>query len=177
MITLVYIVDFAGLTGGRVACMPLAIKGIGIDLVNLPRVQRVLQRFPLRFPSRILTAREATWFDELQDEARRVQFIANRWATKEALFKAVSGTVPVTWKDVELYSTPSGQPKCRLFEYYHMHVSISHDHDQTVALVIREVALASNRSVQAGYKGKLHRMSPVRQFDASLEDFSRRLKE
>ncbi len=61
------------------------ISGIGVDIVETARVQRVIDRFGERFARRVLTA------DELAEYARRGQschFLATRFAAKEATAKA-----------------------------------------------------------------------------------------
>lgn len=63
------------------------IKGIGLDLVELDRIEKMLGR-SAKFAQRILTERELIIFDELSP-ARKVEFLAGRFAAKEAYSKAI----------------------------------------------------------------------------------------
>ncbi len=62
------------------------IKGIGIDIVEINRLARVLNRQP-RLPERILTLSEQDIFNELS-EKRQLEFLAGRFVAKEAFAKA-----------------------------------------------------------------------------------------
>ena len=62
------------------------IKGIGMDIVEIGRLSRVLSRQP-RLPERILTLREQEVFRTLS-EKRQLEFLAGRFAAKEAFAKA-----------------------------------------------------------------------------------------
>jgi len=61
------------------------IYGIGVDLVEVERMQANLDRFGRRFASRILTAEELDEFSEAPHPGR---FLAKRFAAKEAAAKA-----------------------------------------------------------------------------------------
>ena len=62
------------------------IKGIGLDLVELDRIEKMLGR-TAKFAERILTERERIIFDTLSP-TRQVEFLAGRFAAKEAYSKA-----------------------------------------------------------------------------------------
>lgn len=62
------------------------ILGIGLDIVELDRIEKALKRSE-KFSKRILTERELKIFDTLSDH-RKVEFLAGRFAAKEAYSKA-----------------------------------------------------------------------------------------
>lgn len=62
------------------------IKGIGTDLVEVKRIQKIWDRFGLAFARRILTINE---FQEFQKTLLPVAFLAKRYAAKEAMAKAM----------------------------------------------------------------------------------------
>ena len=62
------------------------IKGIGLDLVELDRIEKMIKRSET-FQQRILTKRELAIFETLS-ESRKVEFLAGRFAAKEAYSKA-----------------------------------------------------------------------------------------
>jgi len=63
------------------------IAGIGLDLVELERIKKAMQR-SRKFVERILTEREIALFDQLS-ASRQLEFLAGRFAAKEAYSKAV----------------------------------------------------------------------------------------
>ncbi|MCH7323636.1 holo-ACP synthase [Solibacillus sp. MA9] len=62
------------------------IKGIGLDLIELERIEKMMLRSK-KFVERILTVRELKIFEPLS-HARKVEFLAGRFAAKEAYSKA-----------------------------------------------------------------------------------------
>ncbi len=119
------------------------IVGVGIDTVELERIERAMERWP-RFLDRILTPRERARTGE------RVERVAARWAAKEALFKALdppSKGLYMGWRDVEVLNTSTGRPffvvKGRTGRYVkrrnlRLHLSLSHDRGRAVALVLAQ---------------------------------------
>lgn len=63
------------------------ILGIGLDLVEMERIEKSLVR-SRKFAERILTERELSLFDNLSTQ-RQIEFLAGRFAAKEAYSKAV----------------------------------------------------------------------------------------
>ena len=85
------------------------IYGIGIDVVEPHRVQRLLDRYGERFVHRVLTASEWSGYAKT---VNRVLFIANRFAAKEAFSKAM-GTgfrYPVTLQCISIVADRRGKP-------------------------------------------------------------------
>ena len=85
------------------------IIGTGIDVIDIDRISKVLNRYGERFTHRIYTSVE-----RLKSESRvnRIESYARRFAAKEACAKAL-GTgfrKGVFWRDLEVSNLPSGQP-------------------------------------------------------------------
>lgn len=57
------------------------IKGIGIDIIELSRIQNILMR-QKKFVDRVLTPKERRKFEELS-AVRKVEFLAGRFAAKK----------------------------------------------------------------------------------------------
>lgn len=86
------------------------IIGIGVDLVETPRIARAVERHASRFLKRLFTQGEIAYCEKFKNQAER---FAARFAAKEAAFKAL-GTgwrEGVRWLDVEVTHLPSGKPK------------------------------------------------------------------
>ena len=116
----------------------MAIVGIGIDVVELERFDRAVERSP-RFLERVFTPAE---------RERGRHSLAARWAAKEALAKALGAPAGLVWQDAEIVSDPSGQPRLEVkgsvaarateLGVATFHVSLSHDAGVASAIVIVE---------------------------------------
>ena len=87
------------------------ILGIGSDLVDIRRVERVLERHGARFLHRVFTATERARSDRREGQVRVASY-AKRWAAKEATAKAL-GTgfaAGVFHSDLGVANQRSGQP-------------------------------------------------------------------
>lgn len=78
------------------------IFGIGIDIVELHRIENMLSR-QTRFPQRILTEAEYARFTQLSDK-RKIEFLAGRFAAKEAFSKAYGTGIgkELSFQDIEI---------------------------------------------------------------------------
>src|SRR2546430_11606708 len=89
------------------------ILGIGSDLVDVRRIERVIARHGERFLARIYTDIERTKADR---RTNQFETYAKRFAAKEACAKAL-GTglrAGVFWRDMGVVNLASGQPTMRL---------------------------------------------------------------
>ena len=89
------------------------IIGIGSDIVDVRRIERVIARHGDRFILRIFTETERV---KAERRATRVETYAKRFAAKEACAKAL-GTgfrKGVFWRDLGVVNLPSGQPTMKL---------------------------------------------------------------
>jgi holo-[acyl-carrier protein] synthase len=85
------------------------ILGIGSDLIDIARIERVIERFGDRFLDRIFTDIERRKSDR---RANRAASYAKRYAAKEACSKAL-GTgfrAGVFWRDLGVVNLASGRP-------------------------------------------------------------------
>jgi holo-[acyl-carrier protein] synthase len=86
------------------------ILGVGIDLVDIARVEQMLSRRGERAVDRLFTPGEAAY---ARARAQPARHFAARFAAKEAAFKALSGNDlarTIGWRDVEVVVAPDGQP-------------------------------------------------------------------
>src|SRR5436305_4494218 len=89
------------------------ILGVGLDLVDVRRIERTIERHGERFLARIFTAAERAKAD---GRARPAETYAKRFAAKEACAKAL-GTglrAGVFWRDMGVVNLPSGRPTMQL---------------------------------------------------------------
>jgi holo-[acyl-carrier protein] synthase len=86
----------------------------GVDLIEVPRIERMLGQHPERFVERCFTASEREYCEA--GGPRRAERYAARFAAKEAVFKAL-GTgwgQGVAWTDVEVRRDDAGAPSVHL---------------------------------------------------------------
>jgi len=89
------------------------ILGIGSDIIDVRRVERVIARHGGRFLARIFTETERA---RAERRANRIETYAKRFAAKEACAKAL-GTgmrAGVFWRDMGVVNLPSGRPTMKL---------------------------------------------------------------
>jgi holo-[acyl-carrier protein] synthase len=119
---------------------------VGVDLVELERIQRVVERHGERFLARIYTP------EELARYRQRLAELAARFAAKEAVSKALGvglnhiSSHGIGWQEVEVLPDPLGKPLVRLSgraqalaEEQGLHtwaISLSHGRDYAVAFVV-----------------------------------------
>ncbi|CDQ21506.1 holo-[acyl-carrier-protein] synthase [Halobacillus karajensis] len=116
------------------------IKGIGVDIIELGRIKQSIKRKE-RFVQRILTQREHDRYETLS-EKRKVEYLAGRFAAKEAFAKATgTGIGELGFHDVEILSNETtGAPvmSAKGYENEQLWVSISHSTDHAIAQVVLE---------------------------------------
>lgn len=124
------------------------IFGIGTDIVELERISKVVERHGGRFTGYILTDSEA---EEAERRGDKIQFIAGRWAAKEAVAKALGCGLGgnCAWRDIEIIGNPSGAPRVTLsgagaetmkrHRIAHLFVSISHERGHAIAMAVAEL--------------------------------------
>jgi holo-[acyl-carrier protein] synthase len=123
------------------------IYGIGVDVLEPQRVAQLLERYGERFARRVLTNEE---WPAYQHSRRPVQFVANRFAAKEAFSKAM-GTgfrYPVTLGQICVLQNRRGKPELffrpdlqRLIDAEGIggaHVTISDERAMVCAVVVLE---------------------------------------
>lgn len=126
----------------------MPILGHGIDLVDTPRIERLLGEHERRFLDRVFTPGEQAYSES--GGKLRVQRYAARFAAKEAVLK-VLGTGwsgGIAWTDVEVVREATGQPRVRLhgeaaaiagrLGITAWHISLSHLAGHALASVIGE---------------------------------------
>ncbi|MGM9533264.1 holo-ACP synthase [Intestinibacter sp.] len=123
------------------------ILGIGIDIIEIDRIEKVLKRTP-RFLERNFTEKEVEYFKQ---NNLRSESIAGNFAAKEAISKAIgTGVRGFNLKDIEILRDDLGKPIvntynnlneiCIKYSVKEIKVSISHSENYAVAnsLIITE---------------------------------------
>ena len=117
---------------------------VGVDVIQVSRIRKAIDRHGESFLLRIYTESEIKYCDRFRNSIER---LAARWAAKEAVFKALgTGVAGARWKDVEIINARSGRPRVLLHGdarrraerqgYNDAKISISHSGDIAVAFAL-----------------------------------------
>ncbi len=89
------------------------IRGIGTDLLDQRRIAIILEKQGQRFARRILTPQELLLWGE---KANNVNFVAKRFAAKEAISKALGTGIAqgIGFQQMNIYADDLGKPVVEL---------------------------------------------------------------
>ncbi len=113
------------------------INGIGMDLIELNRIEKSMEN--PRFAARILTEMEREAFHKLKKRRRKTEYLAGRFAAKEAFAKACgTGIGKLSFQHIEILNEENGAPVLRAagYEQYSIFISITHSRDYAAAQVV-----------------------------------------
>jgi holo-[acyl-carrier protein] synthase len=123
------------------------ILGIGVDQVEIARIQKLLNERPEKAARRLFTARER---ETCESRQRRDECFAARFAAKEAFVKALGCGLRegMSWTDIEIRTEQNGRPRIVLSgaaeEAFRsrgggeIYLSFTHEGGQAVAFVVLE---------------------------------------
>lgn len=82
---------------------------VGVDMIEIERIARALERHGRRFSDRFFTEQELVYC------AGRAERLAGRFAVKEAVAKALgTGIGPIRWNEIEVVCDGRGKPELHL---------------------------------------------------------------
>jgi holo-[acyl-carrier protein] synthase len=119
------------------------VLSVGVDLIEIERIARALERWGDRFLSHVYTPAEVEYC------RNHVPELAARFAAKEAVSKALgTGLRGVTWREMEVWSDGRGKPMVRLHgraekraEHLGLEefaISLSHSRRYAIAFVVAQ---------------------------------------
>jgi holo-[acyl-carrier protein] synthase len=121
------------------------VFGVGTDIVQSSRVEKIWQRFGERFADRLLLSEERGLFDV---NKRPVRFLSMRFAIKEAVVKAMGtgfahgmwirdvGMVPNAWGQPQIIYSARGRGMCERLGIGDGHVSVTDEAGLVVAIAV-----------------------------------------
>ena len=116
------------------------IKGIGLDLLELERIEENVRKGD-RLAKRVLTEREMAMYQDMS-ERRKIEFLAGRFAAKEAFSKAVGTGIgkEIGFHDIEILPNEIGAPHltAKGFSSASIFLSITHTEYYAAAQVVIE---------------------------------------
>lgn len=123
------------------------IFGTGIDIIEVERIKKSIEKYPGRFEQKVFTQKEVAYCHSQADPAKH---FAARFSVKEAVLKCFGTGITggILWKDIEVGKYESGQPVLNLYgkgkelfsklKLKRIHISITHDKNYAVAHAIAE---------------------------------------
>ncbi len=125
------------------------IYGIGIDIVEIERIQKSINRFNMAFCYKILHAKELEVMPSLESP-KCLSWLAARFTAKEAAVKALGTGFRngIGFKSIAVLNNSLGKPELFFFdkaleaynkrEIIRSHVSLSHERSNAIAYVVLE---------------------------------------
>ncbi|MCM8811938.1 MAG: holo-ACP synthase [Candidatus Omnitrophica bacterium] len=119
----------------------MKVIGTGVDLVEVQRFKKSVEKWGDRFLNRLFTPRELAY---AKGRKQFLQHLAVRFAAKEAVVKALGAPkgLGLEWKDVEIVHASSGQPKVVLkgtmnrWARLDIQLSLTHTKEHAVAMAL-----------------------------------------
>jgi holo-[acyl-carrier protein] synthase len=116
---------------------------IGIDIIEIARIERAIEHWEERFLHRVYTE------PELRLCRKKPSRLAGHFAGKEAVMKALgTGTKGISWREIEILAEPGGKPLVHLYGKAQekaddlgldkLAISLSHSREYAIAFVTGE---------------------------------------
>ena len=105
------------------------MNGIGIDIVEIDRIKASLSD---TFVRKVLSTEELDTFNKYKDK-RKIEYLAGRWACKEAIIKCLSDYETPLMSDLNIINNENGKPEIR-YKDYDIILSISHEIHYAIAI-------------------------------------------
>lgn len=121
------------------------ILGIGVDIIEVNRIQQSIENYGDKFLNRIFTQEEIDYSNSYKE--KKYLHYSARFAAKEAFSKAIGTGITngFHFKEISIINKPNGEPHIILqgsmlerFVGETFHISLSHINDVAVAYVVRE---------------------------------------
>ena len=129
------------------------IIGIGTDIVQIKRIEKVFAKYGHVFKRRILSRPEIEKFDSLPPH-KYINFLAKRFAAKEAVSKAFGTGISekLAFKDIAIHNDDSGKPNVyvapeklkSLMQDSDLQINLSIADDYPVAIAFSVISLKLN---------------------------------
>ena len=109
------------------------ILGTGVDIIEIARIKKAIDRWGDHFLSHIFTEEEIRYAKSCKFPT---QHFAARFAAKEAVYKALENHYSrIHWKDIKIKNGKNGKPFCTVnIENFNHHVLISLSHSKHYAV-------------------------------------------
>ena len=125
------------------------IIGIGSDIIQIPRIDKIIENFGIKFLNKIFTENEIENSAKYTNHKLKISYYAKRFAAKEAFVKAlgIGFRMNIKFKDIEIVNSELGKPGIRLLgeasnllnkkaNSYKIDLTLSDDYPVAIAFVV-----------------------------------------
>ena len=119
------------------------VLGVGIDIIEIERIKKSIEKYSDRFLNKVFTSEEIKYCNS---KFNKYQHFAARFAAKEAVYKALTSgwKEGLRWKDIEIQNDASGMPSINsrgklqsfLSGDTQLRISISHSQNYVTSVAI-----------------------------------------
>lgn len=111
---------------------------IGIDIVQISRIDYLITKFNDKFLKRVFTKHEIAQSDKYKYMHMKVKHFAKRFAAKEAYVKALGRSAGIEFRNIGIVNDSNGKPHFYLnnTQLINVEVSLSDDGDYAIAMVM-----------------------------------------
>lgn len=115
----------------------------GTDIIEISRIRECIESLGEKFLKKVYTEEEIKYCES--KKSQKYQHYAARFAAKEAVFKAISDSLPdkfiLGWQDYEISNDETGKPNVKinganLEDIENIEISISHCKEYAIATAI-----------------------------------------
>lgn len=120
-----------------------SIIGLGIDILEVKRLEEIFKNKKEKFIKRIYTNNEINY---CENKKKHLQSYAVRFSAKEAFIKAIDSKINIAYKDIEIINKSSNKPQVKLYrsalkaaqekEVTNILISLSHEKNYVVSNII-----------------------------------------
>lgn len=115
----------------------MRLIGVGVDLLATDRFRALVTRRGIEpLARRILSPEEQNHLSTVDDQ---IKFLSNRFALKEAIFKATSPHKRLLWSQVTITRTTNGRPEAKIVADKSLIAFVSLSHDAGLVIAMAQV--------------------------------------
>jgi len=113
------------------------IVGVGIDIIQIDKIKKSIEKWKDSFLDRVFNAEE---LENIPKGKMYYQRLAARFAAKEAVIKAISKECPLALTDILILNRKNGAPYCKFKKDIGVDIflSITHVEDYAVACAVAQ---------------------------------------
>ena len=121
------------------------ITGVGVDIVEKERIERIFLKYGTKFVAKILSNREIKEFNKLKTQRLKIKYLSNNFAGKESVSKAMGTgfSLGLTPNLIEILRDEKGAPIVKLLgifskEHHSIKLSLSDLNNLSLSFAVIE---------------------------------------
>ena len=121
------------------------ITGVGVDIVEKERIERIFLKYGTKFVAKILSNREIKEFNKQKTQRLKIKYLSNNFAGKESVSKAMGTgfSLGLTPNLIEILRDEKGAPIVKLLgifseEHHSIKLSLSDLNNLSLSFAVIE---------------------------------------